>query len=468
MPLITETYLARLEQLLGNAYDLIQGTQGDADTPGSVRFHIAEAKAYLRGGLRGDFGISPINSLDADDGSGVISVGTVSSTAGAFSIPTTKAYFGGLERYASAATYQTYTAGASSERIVNGVTYGAVGATYGNVLLFTVKDVSSVTLAAATIQIRSLPVDSVYGIEFLQQQDITPSYSTKELALGKYILDENVIPAAAPTQSMQPKVYFESAGDDDVEAIFEGLYATNAREASINRTTELTDTISELETHARSLTGLTWKAYWKSQGRQFTSSFTKLWAKAKSEQLSTNLGIAVPSRGDLASVASYTNSVLEIGSALEGYLLTQAGTGSTTLNFYSISPSYSKGMISHVLPVGQQEIDIYQSTDWPDSGHLWVKPDSFANVTGGRGVFEYTKPWSTMATRFTLGTTNEVFVDSWTDVYYVENMTMTVPSGSPTYTIVYTPSQSAKSLGVAIATISDTSTYGVKVLIRSR
>lgn len=466
MAVITTTYLAQLETLINEAYTYLDGSQGDQNTPDSIVGKVSQVKALSKGGMSPNFGIKPV-LINGD-----LTPYFDELATGAVVLPNVTVEFGGIEKLVNGSVIPQLTRPNGQPMAV-----GAGTTEHGWGLVY-FKDMSVGPSSSGTAADRVVIPGFRTGVTSLTLSTLV---AEKTIDVFPKTLDRSEIPYyyvhysatssdnlpyfdyAAPIagEIIGPlcPVYYESPGDDDVEPIFEAAYDVLQTQLTKSRASELRGILDAAANNVRSTTAQTFKEYTKSINYSFTPTFSKLWAKAKSEQLSMPLATV----GTLAASTYIGTGPLYIASQLEAKTTYAIGgtTQGVTVNFYGVSPSYQPGLISHKYWTGGgYNAEVVGSDDWPSTGYV--------SFLGNTKVLSYTKEYSTLPNILTTTTLPSVAVTPWTESFYVQPDTFFFATGAIAQSVVYTPTQSNRYLGVASATILSSNTIGTQILIRSK
>lgn len=418
MAVSSTTLLYALETALGGAYQKLLDAQGAVGLPGTVTGEVNKAKLAIRGGWDADYGVLPPEFLDDH------TLGSLSISGWDVTVPAVNAIISGaIPANAAAGT---------------GITLGST-ATFGNSYSF--SDTSDVGMGAVYIAVgpyTSSPQLKTYfsrgyavgiynneslGSDYLDRLWEPPSpVPTYEVTVAKYIIEAHKGTGSVKNAQMAESAYYPPhAVDEVIQDNFSAFNTVEDAQIAKNRGSLFSPAITGLETYTKTLDAETtnFKAYWKTQGYQFTDSFRRLYSSVKGEDLSVDMAKITA----LTLSATCSDKLLFTPGKLEAVLTsTQGASATVSLDVYAVTPTTGK----------------VTSTGVGVNGDISIQPVSWATATGGyvavRDVVDSVAYWRVASysqkntTALTLGFITPTFAGSFipyvSDIYSVEKKTV--------------------------------------------
>ena len=441
MALLQQAAFTQLETLIGDAYALVQGSQGDQDTLGTVVYKVTKAKTLIRGGLGSSFGVEALNPLADADTSGKITA--VPNAQGSYTgynvgIPTTAVVFGGVKKIGPA--IPTFSIG---EYAASGDSLYTTEESFYAVLV--ARDQTASGIASVGYAVALGPISRMTN-------PIVPTISNTDVRLANILVYPTGIDQADIDTSVQEVVYRESIGDDTViNSLYSPLNTLEDAQASKVRSEEFRTLMTSLQNYYKTNTGKTLKQYWREQGYQFTKNFRNLYRDVNSEELSVNVG-AVSSYS-----ASLTWEILGKSSAFEGIMQKANGAATSRIDLFCISPGYTKTRITNRVAYRDTYLWPLDVSGWPDSGIVGVQGNPTWLVT------TYTKVNPSV---LAIPTTTATYA-AWSQAYNLSAETAYILPGIATGSAV-SVGTGAYYLGIVGATHTVPSTLDLQLVLRSK
>ncbi len=466
---ISSELLTKIETALGSAYATLLDAVGSQSAVGTALYNVTKAKLLVRGGHDLDYGVKTTGTPPT------YSIEPLGVT-GNFYVPTTTLYFGGIEKVLAGVTVAA-TGAVIATPPYNSCRYGvyvyALDCSTPDTETITVNVVPSTT--SNLIMTALVSGDDVPSFSELFPANYKPSTVPTTAVLLAKLRCGREIPTTSDISLDETRLaFYEGSNTDEiVDVIFSGINDSEDALLATNFGSQYTQTLTTLESHVRTRSGVAFKDYWKQQNYRFTDNFRRLWSDAKNAELSTDFGVVYPHAG--SGNTTYSGRLCYKPTAIEAALPDASSTGISMSAFLYNTASYST-VLKYRANVTEGTGPIYLKdaiTSWPTMGYLAINgrclETGFSAGSGHELMLVGSYDRSSSATIVTFQRlphyVNNVF-DPWrSEVLCVDKYDVAFTAGSPSGSVMAIGSTNYN--GVAYATVSQgIGTLGV--LLRSK
>ena len=432
--------LKKIEELLGNSYQLLEETRSKNLDLGSLDYNITTLKTLIRGGVSTPFCVVPHDPLDPEDTSGKVGT-TMPPPNGdplAVSVATTSVLFNGKKVVIPAATslfVGDADAVGESPVFANDHFYAAIVA----------RDTTRFGVPAATYSI-------IKGFLSSNKANI-PSipYFTPPLALVR--VNNYGIHASDIYNDYFYKSHYEFGADDElVRTLFVSLDNVEETLKSSSVSSIFDDIARSLDSYCNLKFSEDFKTYCKRSGYVFSNDyFRKLYSDCLRKEISVPMTEAYAT-----TFVNYPNMTFR-GANLEAVVKTSSFvTTPANLEFYALRPTSFK--LTGFATTTDATICVDTTESWPNNGFLCIKSNDYVSV------HTYSKLSPTMVNVSPVPTNFNV----WSDVYLADKHAVAIPSGIAARQYVVPVGTSASLyVGAVNATFSTVGVGVYSVLIRN-
>jgi hypothetical protein len=395
--------IKRIEDLLGGSYAMLESSRSSRYSVGSLDYNITALKTLLRGGRSLDFGIVPIDPLNANDTSGRVGTSIPEPTGSPFylSVGTTAAIFNGKKVFIQGATRIEV-----GDEDING--YSPVDGSEYFYAVVTARDTTRFGQAAGTY--------NVYRGALSKSTANIPSIPYYEAPMALVKVNYYGIYASDIYNDYFYKAHYESCGDDEaIKTIYVSTDDLEEQLKTQNFSLTFQNIVRSLNNYANLKFSTSFKDYCKSIGYTFDNYyFRKLYSDSTQTDLSTPLTEASAGTSKNYPYMLFKEARLEANIKTNG-----SASGISNIEFYGITPLTTR--LSGVAIAADATICLEDASSWPNSGYLCLGGGSYWSV------HTYSKLSATMLNVYPQVPTTFF---TWNNVYLAEKQSIQVPSGS--------------------------------------